>query len=334
MSGGRPALALSLEEVLRLTQAHALGSPPARFTGIRTLEEAGPGDISIYSSPRYRKAFEATRAGAVLAPEATPEAAHTALLLVANPTLALARLLDVAFPVPRRWIGIAEGARVDAGTRVAEEVSIHAGAFVGPGCEIGRFVTLHPGATVMENCQIGEGCDLFPHVVLYPGTVLGRGVRIHAGSVIGSDGFGYVHDGRNHVKVPQVGRVRVEDGVEIGACCTVDRATLGETVIGAGTKMDNLVQIGHNVVIGKQCVIVAQAAVAGSTRLGDGVVLGGQSGISGHLHLEDGARVAGGSGVTNGVEAGATVSGYPAMPHRDWLRLNALLRRMLKRGRE
>jgi UDP-3-O-[3-hydroxymyristoyl] glucosamine N-acyltransferase len=187
---------------------------------------------------------------------------------------------------------------------------------------------LHTHVAIEEQCDVGEGSELFARVVLYPGSRIGARVRIHAGAVIGADGYGYEWDGKQHRKVPHVGGVRIEDDVEIGANTTIDRGQTADTVIGAGTKIDNLVQIGHNVRTGVHCILVSQVGIAGSTRLGNGVVLAGQVGVNPHVYIKDGAVVAGQSGVWGDIEPGSRVSGNPARSHREEIRTRAALAKL------
>jgi UDP-3-O-[3-hydroxymyristoyl] glucosamine N-acyltransferase len=214
---------------------------------------------------------------------------------------------------------------------------------IGEGSQVGAGCILHPAVIIGRECQVGEGAVLHPHVVLYDGTWLGASVEVHAGTVLGSDGFGYVSRRDGHHKVPQIGRVVLEDGVEVGANAAIDRATFGETRIGAGTKIDNLVQVGHNVEMGRSCILSGQAGIAGSARLGDFVVLGGQAGSAGHLKIGDGAQVAAKAAVFQSVDPGAKVGGIPATALRTWQRqvfalgrLPELLRRFRQeeRGQE
>ena len=217
---------------------------------------------------------------------------------------------------------------------IHESVTVPECASVGPHAVIRAAATLGDGVTVGANCVVGEGVAigtetvLYPNVTVYAGSVLGNRVVVHAGTRIGVDGFGYVTSGGEHRKVPQVGGCVVEDDVEIGANCAIDRGSIGRTVIGAGSKLDNLVHIGHNVTIGPGAMLVAQVGVAGSARTGAGVAMGGQAGISGHLRIGAGARIAAQAGVIGDVEPGQVVSGYPARDHRTYLRAMASLMKL------
>ena len=246
-------------------------------------------------------------------------------LVVADPHAALIELLPLLHPEPRQESDVHPTAVIHASATLSEGVG------VGPHTVIGAGVTLGEGVRIGANCvvgagvTIGAGTALYPNVTLYPGSVLGDRVIVHAGARIGVDGFGYVSSGGKHRKIPQVGACVVEDDVEIGANCAIDRGSIGRTVIGAGSKLDNLVHVGHNVTIGRGSVLVAQVGIAGSTRIGDEVALGGQAGISGHLRIGARAQIAAQAGVIGDVEPGQVISGYPARDHRSYLKAMAHL---------
>jgi UDP-3-O-[3-hydroxymyristoyl] glucosamine N-acyltransferase len=302
-----------------------LGDPAQAIRGLNGLAEAQAGELSFYGNPRYRRQFEASRASAVLVgPDVAPRAGLS-LVRVANPHLAFARLLELFHPRASYPPGVRLGAIVHPGAVVALEATVMAGATVEEGARVGARSVLFPGVYVGEDATVGEDCILYPNVTVREGCSLGNRVILHASSVVGADGFGFAFDpagpsGPQHFKVPQAGTVRIEDDVEVGACTTIDRATLGETVIGRGTKIDNLVQIAHNVKVGALGLICAQAGVSGSAELGQGVVLAGQVGVVGHIRVGDMAKVGAQSGIAHDVEDGQVVSGSPAVPHREWLK--------------
>jgi UDP-3-O-[3-hydroxymyristoyl] glucosamine N-acyltransferase len=305
------------------------GDPTLHLTGVRGLDEAGPEHLSFLADARYLSEARRSRAGALLAPSEEAAGGRPAVV-VAAPLQALAAWLEVFSPRKRPRPGVARGARVHRTARLGPGVSVAAGATVGPRARIGARTVLGPGAYVGADAEIGEDGYLHANAVVYDGCWLGARCVLHAGAVVGSDGFGYVWDGERHRKIPQVGRVRVGDDVEVGANAAIDRATLGETVIGRGTKIDNLVQIGHNVVIGEHSLLCGQAGVAGSTRIGSRVTLAGQAGVADHATIGDGAIATAQSGIVTGgkVEAGAVVSGMPAAPHREFLKRAALIARL------
>lgn len=300
------------------------------FRGVAPLSAAGPDDVSYLEGRRHAAALGATRAGAVLvSPDALAEVPQGSIALVcAAPQLAFARVAALFHPRPSPTPGIHPTACIATDARI------------GDGCEVGPFAVIGAGA------QIGSGCILGPHVTIGPGCVLGAGsvLRSHAsmlhciagervvlneGVRVGNEGFGFVTTrAGEHVTVPQVGRVILGDGVEIGANSCVDRGAGGDTVLGPGTRLDNLVQIGHNVKTGRGCIIVAQVGIAGSAQLGDFVVVAGQAGINGHIELGNGARVGAQAGVTSSVPAGSDVIGSPAWPAREFIRAMARLRQM------
>jgi UDP-3-O-[3-hydroxymyristoyl] glucosamine N-acyltransferase len=292
------------------------------------LDAATEGAVAFYADARYQGALETTGASAVVVDETTLEALGDrpfARLVHPNPAAAFARVLEVLHPEPAAEAGVHASAVVEAGAEVDPSASVMAQAFVGAGARVGARTRLHPGAYVGPGAVVGADCVLGPRSVVAAGCVLGDRVRLQPVAVVGSDGFGYALDTDEdgtpmHRKIPQVGIVRVEDDVEIGACACIDRATTGETVVGRGTKIDNLVQVGHNSTIGPLSILCGQVGLAGTSRIGTGVILAGQVGVAGHLEVGDGAKVGAQSGIGGDVPPGATVSGSPAIPHRVWLR--------------
>jgi UDP-3-O-[3-hydroxymyristoyl] glucosamine N-acyltransferase len=303
----------SLGELARLVGGELTGDPATPIRGLAPLERAEPGDLSFVTGPRYLAAAERSGASALLAPPDL-DLPGRAVVRVGQPLVAVARLLRVFHPEPVPAPGVHPTAVVGDPAEVAADATIMAYAVVAPGSVVAAGAVLHPHVVVGPRCRVGEGSVLHPHVVLREDVEIGRRVVIHAGSVLGADGFGYLFDGTRHQKIPQVGRVVVEDDVEIGANVTIDRAMLGETVIGHGTKIDNLVQIGHNTVVGADTIIVAQTGISGSCRIGSRVALAGQVGVADHVTIGDGAQIGAQSGVHRDVPPGATMLGAPAIP--------------------
>jgi len=303
----------TLGELAEALQAQLDGDPARVVTGVAPLETAGPDQISFLTDPRLRDAARASRAGAFLAPRdvvdlpgptlhcATPQQALIDLVRLFHPPVSTPPGVD-------RTAVVAADACVDPTAAVGPLTVIESRAVIGPGVRLHALVHVGPGV------QIGEGSVIYPHVSLRDGVRLGRRVVIHAGAVLGADGFGFAFDGSAHRKVPQVGGVLIEDDVEIGANTTIDRATFGDTIVRRGTKIDNLVQLGHNVEVGEHSLLVAQVGVGGSSRLGRGVVLAGQVGVADHATVGDGVIAAAQSGIPSDVEAGAKVWGTPARP--------------------
>jgi UDP-3-O-[3-hydroxymyristoyl] glucosamine N-acyltransferase len=327
-----------LAELADLVGGRVEGDPERAVETIRTLEAAGPADLSFLTSPRYRAQAAASRAGVLLVAPALAEAAGPGrdLLVVDDPGYALALLLARLHPEDpggRREAGVHPTAILEPGCEV--DPAAHVGPYVviGAGSRIGAGAIVHAFVAIGRGCSVGEGAVLHPHAVLYDGTEVGAAAIVHAGVVLGADGFGYATHGGIHHKVPQVGRVVLEAEVEVGANTTIDRATLGETRIGAGTKVDNLVQVGHNVQVGRHSILCGQAGIAGSARLGAGVVLAGQSGVAGHIELGDRVQVAAKSAALTSVEAGKVVAGIPAVEIRKWRRQAALISRLEEMSR-
>ncbi len=280
---------------------------------VNTIEEAGPGELTFLSNPKYASALAQTKASAVVLRENVPLPDQVSALRCADPYAAITVAI-VALHGHRRhpkW-GVSERATIHPEARVGKNANIAANVSIAAGVEIGANCTIYPGCYLADGAKLGDDCTLYPNVVVYDYSVLGNRVTVHAGSVIGEDGLGYAPVGEQWLKIPQVGRVIIEDDVEIGANCAIDRATLGCTQIGRGTKFGNLVVIGHGTKIGPHCLFVGHLGVAGSVTIGRHVTLAGQVGVAGHLEIGDNATIAGQSGVTGSVPAGATYFGLPA----------------------
>jgi UDP-3-O-[3-hydroxymyristoyl] glucosamine N-acyltransferase len=303
------------------------GDEAIEIRGVRGLEDAGPEDLTFVTGERHLARLRESRAAAVIVADGLPSPGRPTLR-TPNPYLALARALAVFHPAPVAQPGIHPTAVVSADARVDPQASIGPLCVLQAGVEIGAGTALEAQVFVGTDARIGCGCRIFPQVTLREGTWLGDRVTIHSGAVIGADGFGFARDGARYVKIPQVGRVVIEDDVEIGANAAIDRATLGETRIGRGAKLDNLVQIGHNVQIGQDTVIVAQVGVSGSTRIGSRVTLAGQVGVVDHVSIGDDVIVGAQAGVSKDIPTGSIVLGSPAVPHRDFKRQLAATARL------
>jgi UDP-3-O-[3-hydroxymyristoyl] glucosamine N-acyltransferase len=314
-------------EIADLVEGEYHGDRSRRITGARSLQDAGADDLSFLANARYQKLLATTGAGVILV-ERGMAGDSSRWIRVRDPYLALARVLGRFFaevPLPE---GISPLASIAPTAKVAPGARIGPFVTVGPGAVVGEDAVLFPGVFVGERASIGEGTIVYPNAVIYHGCLVGRRCIIHGAAVIGADGFGFASSEGIHHKIPQIGIVRIEDDVEIGAGTTVDRAALGETVVGAGTKVDNLVQIGHNVRIGRGCILVAQSGLAGSVEMGDYSVLAGQAAISGHVTVGSRVMVAAQAAVMKDLEGPVTVAGNPARPLREHLRNEALVRRL------
>jgi UDP-3-O-[3-hydroxymyristoyl] glucosamine N-acyltransferase len=335
-AGTRP---LAASEIAALTGGKLVGLGTTTVAGIAPLERAGPGDLSFLASPRYVPYFERTSASVVLvapALESSPGGPETRII-VPDPYAALLVVLPVLYPQAVWEAGVHPTAVVGRGTTWQEPVEIGPHACLGRGVQLGRNVRIGAGCVLGEGVAVGDDTQLYPGVTLYAGTALGRRVIVHAGAVIGSDGFGYIPGkasesggGGEHRKIPHVGRCLIGDDIEIGANTCIDRGSVDDTVIGSGTKIDNLVHIAHNVRIGARCLIMAQAGIAGSVQVEDDVIIAGQAGISDHLTIGRGARLLVQSGHIADVPAAATMFGYPARAHREFLRAQVAMYRLAK----
>ena len=327
-----------------LAMAEAAGATPAGETDldveikdVRPLDAAGEGDLSFLDNPKYLPLFTETRATACLvAPKfATQAPTGTAALVTPEPYRGFAKVLALFYPDALKPKAARNGAgapfdSIDRSARLEEGVTIEPGAVIGPEASIGSGTTIAAGTVIGYRVYIGRDCYIGPNATLTH-TLVGNRVTIHAGASIGQDGFGFAMGRAGHQKVPQIGRVIIQDDVEIGANTTIDRGALRDTVIGEGTKIDNLVQIGHNVVIGRHCIIVAQTGISGSAELGDFVALGGQVGVVGHVKIGAGAQIAGSSNVRGNVPPGVRWGGTPAKPTRLWFRELTILRQLAER---
>ena len=307
-------------------KAEFRGEAGIEITGVAGLEGAKEGDVAFLAGRKQLKAVQNSSASCILVSEFSPDVPQ-AQIKVADPQRCFAELLQEFHPRRRPEPGVSPEAHVDKGSTLAEGVSVGAGAVISDGASVGARTIIYPGAYVGFGASIGEDSIIYPNVSILDRVSIGNRVVIHAGSAIGSDGFGYIQRDGGHVKVPQVGTVRIEDDVEIGACVCVDRATTGETVIASGTKLDNLVQVAHNVKLGKNVIFAGQAGVAGSATIGDNVMIGGQVAISDHVDVESGTMIAGKSGVHGNLKKGV-YAGMPAIAHRDFLRSAPLVGRL------
>ncbi|MDH4100544.1 MAG: UDP-3-O-(3-hydroxymyristoyl)glucosamine N-acyltransferase [Nitrospirota bacterium] len=326
---------MKLSEIAEAVGGTVDGAQDAEIKGIAAIREAGSGDISFVANSKYAAEAADTRAAAlIVSRDFCISEPHPLLLRVDDPYYAFRQVVILFHPVSYISRGVDPAAAVSSDAKLGKDLSILPLAYVAAGAEIGDRVTLHPGVYVGEGSSIGDDSIVYPNVTIREGVKIGKRVIVHSGTVIGSDGFGYATKDGVHHKIPQVGGVLIEDDVEIGANVTIDRAALGMTRIGKGAKIDNLVQIAHNVVVGEGCILCAQTGIAGSTGLGKYVVLGGQVGVVGHAKIGNGAKAAAQSGIIADVPAGQTVAGYPAVAHRDWLRAQALSLRLPEMKKE
>ena len=324
-------------EIAKLIHGKVIGDDELAIQNLAKIEDAGTADLSFIANPKYARFLDESKAGVILVGSGMTRITGT-VIVVDNPYLSFVRLLEIFYPELREVeVGIHESAVVDASAQLGKDVAVGANCVVEAGTTVGAGTILYPNTHVGRDVTLGENCVVYANVSLRYGVRIGDRVIIQNGAVIGSDGFGFAAEAGSFRKIPQVGIVVLENDVEIGANTTIDRATLGETRICRGTKIDNLCQIAHNVTIGEHCVIAAQTGIAGSTIIGNHCQLGGQVGIVGHLKIGDGAMFGAQSGVSNNVASGTVVSGSPSRPISQWKRIEASLSRLpelLKRVRE
>ncbi|MFZ2385915.1 MAG: UDP-3-O-(3-hydroxymyristoyl)glucosamine N-acyltransferase [Candidatus Omnitrophota bacterium] len=320
----------TLKEIAEMIGGEIVGSPDLEITGFSGIEEARPGDITFLANPKYAPFLEKTNASAVIT-SLQVSSGHKALIRAENPSLAFTQVVQLFGAVKaRHQQGAHPSAVISGKASLGSNVSVGACAVIEDGASVGDNTVIYAGSYIGYGARVGNGCLIYPNVTVREEVVIGDRVIIHSGSVIGSDGFGYVTVKGAHHKIPQTGTVIIEDDVEIGANVTVDRARFDKTSIGRGTKIDNLVQIAHNVAIGSNVFVVAQAGISGSTKVGDGAIIAGQAGMVGHITIGEGAVVAAQAGVTKSVPPHTMVSGYPAREHASARKINACVQNLPK----
>jgi UDP-3-O-[3-hydroxymyristoyl] glucosamine N-acyltransferase len=324
---GDGASTITAEAIAALVSGELIGDGKTAVSGVAPLDRADETELSILSNAKYAPMLAGTRAGVVLVdPEFRDVAGQPrARIIVKQPLEKLLSLLPRLYPEKPPVPGVAATARLGKGAVLGARVSIGDYAVIGSGAKLADGVTVGAHCVIGDNASIGERARLWPGVTIYPGVTLGARTIVHSGARIGCDGFGYVFRDGAHQKIPHIGRCIIGDDVEIGANTTIDRGSIDDTVVGNGTKIDNLVHVAHNVRIGEKCLLMAQVGIAGSATIGDGVILAGQAGIGGHISIGAGARIGGQAGVFGDVPAGETWSGYPARPHKESLRASAAL---------
>lgn len=326
---------MQLRELADIIGAIVVGDENVEISRINTIELAGAGDVTFLANSKYEPFLATTKAGAIIVDLPREQFQHN-YLVHSNPYFAFSRALSAFFPAPGSTLesGIASSAVVHDTARIGENVHIGNFVEIGAGSRIGNNCKIMSGSIIGRHCTLGDNCIIYPHVTLYDNCQLGKNVGIHSGTVVGSDGFGYATEKGVHHKVYQIGRVRIDDDVEIGANCTIDRAAIGETTIGAGTKIDNLVQIAHNVKLGRGCIIVSQVGIAGSTTIGNYCVFAGQAGIVGHLDIPDQVTIAAQAGVSGKLKPNTIYAGSPQRELKEFKVLEAHLSRLPERMNE
>ncbi len=315
---------MKLKDLADRLQAELKGPGDGEITGVASLRDAGEGFITYITGAHQLKELEKSRAAAAFVPLDILDASLP-LLRIKNPRLAFARAIELFYVKPYRAIGISKRSSIGRDVVIGADSSIHPFAYVDDNVRIGDRVSIYPGVYIGQGSSVGDDAVIYPNVSIGASIDIGNRVIIHAGTVIGSDGFGFVTDGGTHHKIPHVGGVIIEDDVEIGGNCTIDRATLGNTVIKKGTKLDNQVHVAHNVTIGEHCLLAGQSGIGGSGTLGNYVVIGGQAGVSDHTIVGDRVMAGGKAVVVKDVAPGQAIAGFNAMPVRDWLKVQVVL---------
>ena len=313
---------MTLAEIALFLGGTVIGADDTIINNIRSIEEANEGNLTFIANKKYLKKLKLTKASAILAPPQTAAEGKN-LIIVADPYAALGKLLTLFFPLDHGRSGVSPDAYIEDGAIVSPGATIFPRAFIGKGATIGKGAVIYPGVFIGSNAFIGEDSILYANVTVYHSCIIGKRVILHSGVVIGADGFGFASPGKNNTKIPQVGFVQIDDDVEIGANTTIDRATLGRTWIQRNVKIDNLVQIAHNVVIGENSALAAQVGISGSTKLGKSVMVGGQTGLVGHINIGDNVIIAAASAVHKDIASGQIVGGSPQLPHKQWLKVLA-----------
>lgn len=319
---------ITLGEIGQILDGAVVGREDVLIENIRPIEEADAGDITFIANRKYWKKVKSSKASAIIASPQMREDGKN-MVLVPDPYAAVGKLMSIFYPLAHNQSGISPEAFIEEGATVDNEANIFPRAYISHGAKIAAGAVIYPGAYIGRNVSVGADSVLYANVTVYANCVIGRRVILHSGVVIGADGFGFASPGVANSKIPQVGIVQIDDDVEIGANTTIDRATLGKTWIQRNVKIDNQVQIAHNVVIGENSVITAQVGISGSARLGRSVLIGGQTGIVGHISIGDNVMIAAGSGIHKNIPAGQIIAGASTqLPHKLWLKAEACRARL------
>jgi len=319
-----------LKDIATAVQGILIGDGEVPIAGVSSIKDAKAGDITFLTHRSYKKYLPSCRATAVMLGKdiETDALRHMNIIVVDNPGLAYIKIAELFLGPAKNASGISPLAFVSTGAHVDKDASIAPYVYIGEGAVVKKGATLFPFVYIGDGSVVGEDTTIYPHVTIYKNTSIGRRVAIHGGTVIGSDGFGYIWDGKQHAKIPQLGSVEIEDDVEIGANVAIDRASLGKTIIKKGTKIDNLVQVAHNVSIGENSIIVAHVGIAGSATIGSNVVLAGQVGVKDHINVGSNVMAGGQTGITKDVPDNMLIMGTPHMPHREWMKLQNYLKKL------
>jgi UDP-3-O-[3-hydroxymyristoyl] glucosamine N-acyltransferase len=313
---------MTIAEIALFLGGTVIGSDDTIINNIRSIEEANEGDLTFIANKKYLKKLKLTNASAILvSPQTTAEGKN--LIIVTDPYAALGKLLTLFYPLEHGRSGVSPDAYIEDGAIVSPDATIFPRAFISKGAKIGKGTVIYPGVFIGENSSVDENSTIYANVTVYHSCIIGKRVILHSGVVIGADGFGFASPGKDNTKNPQVGYVQIDDDVEIGANTTIDRAALEKTWIQHNVKIDNLVQIAHNVVIGENSVIAAQVGISGSTKLGKSVIVGGQTGMVGHINIGDDVMIAANSKIHKDIKSGEIVGGAPQMPFKEWLQVEA-----------
>ncbi|MGD0169896.1 MAG: UDP-3-O-(3-hydroxymyristoyl)glucosamine N-acyltransferase [Smithella sp.] len=313
---------MTIAEIALFLGGTVIGADDTIINDIRSIEEANEGDLTFIANKKYLKKLKLTKASAILvSPQTTAEGKN--LIIVTDPYAALGKLLTLFYPFEHGYSGVSPDAYIEDGAIVSPEATIFPRAFISKGAKVGKGTVIYPGVFIGKNSSVGENSTIYANVTVYHSCIIGKRVILHSGVVIGADGFGFASPGKDNTKNPQVGYVQIDDDVEMGANTTIDRAALEKTWIQRNVKIDNLVQIAHNVVIGENSVIAAQVGISGSTKLGKSVIVGGQTGMVGHINIGDNVMIAANSKIHKDIKSGEIVGGAPQMPFKEWLKVEA-----------
>jgi len=313
---------MTIAEIALFLGGTVIGADDTIINDIRSIEEANEGDLTFIANKKYLKKLKLTKASAILvSPQTTAEGKN--LIIVTDPYAALGKLLTLFYPLEHGRSGVSPDAYIEDGAIVSPDATIFPRAFISKGAKVGKGTVIYPGVFIGKNSSVGENSTIYANVTVYHSCIIGKRVILHSGVVIGADGFGFASPGKDNTKNPQVGYVQIDDDVEMGANTTIDRAALEKTWIQRNVKIDNLVQIAHNVVIGENSAIAAQVGISGSTKLGKSVIVGGQTGMVGHINIGDNVMIAANSKIHKDIKSGEIVGGAPQMPFKEWLKVEA-----------